>query len=233
MMSAETNEIQRLLREMANFIALYETIEEKIVARESAIENKILLTEKVVNHQLNIINASLADFEGLMTEAGATRWETTAQNILNQGQAHLAILRAISNDVSKTLQENINQLHQASIQANDNISFATKTFRTDEFKQTTTESCHKIKTAANSAIRTLVSLVRNFHWKNITMLFTLTLMVITTTGLYINAEWPWEIHQDVVNERKAGKILLNAWPYLNAAQQQNINNIAKRHGLAF
>lgn len=232
-MRAETNEIQHLLREMANFIALYETIEAKIMARESAIENKILLTEKVVTHQLDIINASLADFKGLMTEAGATRWETTAQNILNQGQTHLAILRAISNDASKTLQENINQLHQASIQANDKMTFASKTFRTDEFKQITTESCNKIKTAANTAIRTVVNLIKNFHWKNIAMIFTLTLLVIFTTGLYINAEWPWEIHQDVVNERKAGKILLNAWPYLNSAEQQHINNIAKRHGLAF
>jgi hypothetical protein len=41
-------------------------------------------------------------------------------------------------------------------------------------------------------------------------------------GLYTNNEYPWEMHQQALNERDAGKILLNAWPTLTYHEKNKI-----------
>ena len=42
--------------------------------------------------------------------------------------------------------------------------------------------------------------------------------------LYLNGELPWEMHHKAINERHAGKVLLQAWPNLTLEEKTKILN---------
>ena len=48
------------------------------------------------------------------------------------------------------------------------------------------------------------------------------------TGLYLDDEWPWEAHSEVVQQRNLALSVEKTWPILSLADQQNIlKNIVK------
>lgn len=215
-------QMRRVFREMADFIALYETIDEKLTAREIALENKIATSEKALLEQLGQIKAVFKDFQSIMTEAGAARWRIAAENALNEGKQHLDNLTALGTNIAESIKTGCENLNQITSQSVTKINLATCTFRAEEFKNSAYQGTELIKNASIGQINRVVDLVKWFHWKNLTMAFVLSLFVVFISGLYVGDEWPWELHSQAVKERTAGKTLLNAWPHLTLAQQQEI-----------
>lgn len=224
-----TTERRLLLHEMADFTALYETVEDKLISREAALEEKIIANEVLLAEQLAKIQEVFAEFQAIMTEAGAARWRLAAENAQREGAAHLQSLQEVSNSIVQTVKEGCEQLGQTTTQTIAGITQATQSLPIEGFKQTVSQGCDRINTTATSAIEKISELIRYFHWKNLAIVFAVTLFVIFLTGLYDNDEWPWEIHAQAVKERVAGKVLIAAWPHLNFADQQDIVNASKKN----
>ena len=74
---------------------------------------------------------------------------------------------------------------------------------------------------------------KRFWLHNLSMIFTVTLLASMMMGLYLNDEWPWEYHNDVVQERQIANAVLQAWPNLSKRDRQlilkNIQLPAKCH----
>ncbi len=220
--------MRALLREIADFIALYETIEEKLVKRGNDLKEKINAAEQQLIHQLTQIQALLVNFQAVMTEAGAARWRIAAKTAKNEAETYVQLLHKTCLEISTALNNGSDQLKQSANQALTSISELAHLFPVSDFKQVTEQSCAQLKTTAISSIQNIGSLAKNFYRKNIIMAVTLTLFIVFLSGLYLNDEWPWEIHQQVVKERIAGQTLLAAWPQLTPAEQQDIMNAAKK-----
>lgn len=227
--SSISTELQtkQLLHEMANFVALYETLEDKLITRETALEDKLLANETLLAKQLIQIKSAFAEFQAIMTEAGAARWRIAAENALREGQSHLQALEETSVNVAQSIKEGCEQLDQATAQTIAGITEATKVLPIKEFTQLIEQGNTQLKTTATATLEKTTDLIRWFHWKNLAMILALSVFVIFITGLYSNDEWPWEIHQQVVKERGAGRALIAAWPQLTPAEQQDIVNLAK------
>jgi len=218
-----------MLREMADFIALYETIEEKLIAREIALEGKLVTGEKLLSEQLTKIKSSFSSFQAIMTEAGAARWRIAAESALREGKEHLSALQETSTDIIQAFKEGSEQLEKVANSAISGITEATGSFSAIDFTNTATKGCEQIKEASSSGIKRTTKLIKLFHVKNLFMCLVLTIFVIFLTGLYVNDEWPWEIHSQAAKERNAGQTLLAAWSYLTPAEQQNIIAASKKN----
>jgi hypothetical protein len=214
--------MRKLLREMADFVALYETLEEKLQEREKALEEKLIASEIRLNQQLVNIKNSLKDFEAIMTEAGAARWRLTAEKALKEGRTYMQALHTTSDEVTSTLKQGCEHLEHIASQTMAGVTKATNALPVEDFKRIAMEGSQQIKNATQSAVKNIAQLTQWFHWKNLTMAFAMTIFIIFITNLYVNDEWPWETHSFVAKERKAGHALLSAWPHLTANQQQKI-----------
>lgn len=221
-------QMRTILREMADFIALYETIEEKLVAREAALEEKLLMGEKLIAEQLAKIKTSFTSFQAIMSDSGAARWRIAAESALREGAEHIKVLQDSSFEVSQAFKEGYDRLEKITNTAVKNITDATNTFRAADFKEAAIEGSGQIKEISNTGIKRITKLIQTFHFKSFVASLFLTVFVVFLTGLYMNNEWPWEIHRQAAKERNAGQTLLAAWPRLTIAEQQNIINASKK-----
>lgn len=215
-------QMRSLLREMADFIALYETLEEKLKAREKSLEEKLIASEIRLNQQLINIKNALKDFEEIMTEAGAARWRLMAEKALKEGNTYMEALQNTSTEVAHAIKAGCAELEQTASQTIASVAKAARSLPVEDFKRIAIEGSQQIKNSTIFAMKNIAKLTQWFHWKNLSMAFGMTILIIFITNLYVNDEWPWETHSFVAKERKAGHALLNAWPHLTLNQQQKI-----------
>jgi hypothetical protein len=222
------DQTHQLLREIANFIALYETIEEKLTAKEIALEEKLIFAEKKLAEQLIYIRNSFAEFQAIMTEAGAARWRIAAENALREGKQHLKVLQDTTSEVTQALKQSSTELEKTTERTVSGISEAAHSFQAAEFTEAANRGCAQVKDATTSGLKQIYNIIKTIHIKNLGLSLAATLFAIAITGLYVNDEWPWEIHSQVAKERSAGITLISAWPHLNPTEQQDIINGSKQ-----
>jgi len=228
-MSSIEEQFHTILREVADFNAIYETLQEKLKARESALEQKLTSAGQHLSSQLAEIQRALESFAGFMTEEGAARNRMSIKHASDETQAGLHALKATCDDIKKAVEDTEARLEHTVNQTLTHVTEITQSFPAAEFKQVAQQSCNDIKTATHGAIKQMAGHIKLFHRKNLVMAFVLTLFMAFILGLYLNGEWPWEIHQQVLKERSAGRALLTAWPKLTPSEQQAIINAANRN----
>lgn len=225
----ETEHLKNILHRMAEFIALYEAAEQKISAREKALEQQIEANEKFLNEQLNKINENVIRLKEIMTETGAARWRVAAEQALIDGQNHLNQLSNLNDEINQQLLQNCQHLEQISTRVNEGVNQAFNAFQPKEFIEVAKESTQLIQEASNTAVGRLIALSQRFYWRGALLALVVTLVVILFFGLYINNEWPWERHADVIKERQAGQILLKAWSHLSKNEQDYILEVSNNN----
>jgi hypothetical protein len=109
------------------------------------------------------------------------------------------------------------------------VSKALGNIHPHEFQELIDQCGEEIKTVSHSATRTMSNVSQWFHWKNLTIVFFLSLLVTLSVGLYTNAEWPWEMHSTVIKQRNAGQALINAWDQLSQNDQERLENNMINH----
>ncbi len=230
MMDTSTEEqFHVILREVADFNAIYETLQEKLRAREFALEQKLAAAGQQLTTQLTEIQRSLEIFANFMTEEGAARSRMAIKQAKEETEAGLKNLRTSCEEIKHTLEQTQGRLDHTVTQTLTHVAEIAQSFPSTEFKQVTQQSCDEIKITSIATIKKISSHMRLFHRKNMAMALVLTLFMALILGLYLNGEWPWELHQQVVKERTAGRALLTAWPKLTSAEQQAIISAANRN----
>lgn len=214
--------LRQVLNRMADFIALFETTEEKMRDREQTLQNNMTSCERFVNSQLEKVQTVIRDFQSIMTETGAARWRVAAEGALKEGKDHLKEIQKVTNEFLGQTRDTCERLDRATSYTVKSISQAVSTFDPEEIRQLTNESTAQIKQSCNSTLQRVTNIIRWFHWKNLGMVLTMTLIVTMVTGLYLNDEWPWETHYQVKQQRTLAKAVTVAWPELTASDKNNI-----------
>jgi hypothetical protein len=80
------------------------------------------------------------------------------------------------------------------------------------------------KTAQNVLLKNEKS-ANKYQWQLIVLPLLTTLLTAFALGLYMSDEYPWEIHQQALNERGAGVVLMKAWPILSQQEKNKILSI--------
>jgi len=227
-MSRPPTEIEQ---QVAELIASYEIAMERLVSREKKIEENVELSEHFLNEQLDKINALMADLREVMTEAGAARMRLSIQEALKMGNLQVQEIKRIGEETRTMMRDSCQRFERTSLSTIKNVNEAINAVNLDELKKFVENSYAQIKSHSADAISKISSIFRGFQWKNLIFALSLSLMTSVIIGLYLNAEWPWEIHQTIVKERTAGKAVMNAWPHLSKTDQayleQKILKISK------
>ena len=215
-------QMRNVLGKMADFIALFETAEDRMSARAKVIEERQLSNERLFNQRLNEIERVLDDVRGVMTEVGAARLRLMTENIVAEGKKHLDELEGLSKEYVAFTKETCDRLDKATTFTVKGVTQAITAFNPEEIRRLSQEASSQIKSSCTNSMRRITEIMKWFQIKNIGVIFFVTLFVTMITGLYINDEWPWEAHQSVVQQRNLAVAVANDWQQLSPNDQQRI-----------
>jgi len=207
-------------QQVSELVASYEIAMARLNAREKSLDEHFEISEHFLNEQIEKVNALMADLREVMTEAGAARMRLSMQEALKLGETQLITLKKLNEETESLMADSCTRFEKTSNATVRNVNEAINAFKIDDFKHFIEESYEQVKTNSVHTVEEVSKILRWFHWKNLSLALGLSLVVAVVIGLYINAEWPWEIHQSVVKERAAGKALMNAWPHLGKQDQE-------------
>lgn len=218
----EITQLRNVLYKFGDFIALFERAQEKLALWSKLIEEKQLTHERIVKERISELHQLLDDMRGIMSEAGAARWRVAAEEALKTGQDHLSTLKQVNEEYLQYSKQSCDRLDQATAWSVKEIAKVISAFDLKQLQILTSESCHEIKKTSRIAIANIASVMKWFQWKNVGIVFSITLTAMMINGLYLNDEWPWETHKQVVAQRRLAVAVVTAWPELSRADQQCI-----------
>lgn len=228
----DTNELESIrnnVHKIAEFVALFETAEEKLKERESALEERLANSEFHINEQLLQIKSVLAEFQSIMTEAGAARWRVSAEKISYESEQHLKNIRYATDEFIRCTDESYQKLNTATDYTVKGLSKAIHSFRMDDFQKVANTSVETVSHACEASLNKVNQVIRWFHWRNMALVLSVTIVVTMITGLYLNDEWPWQSHQQIMQQRQLAIAVESAWPHLSLTDQQEILHSATQN----
>lgn len=171
--------------------------------------------------QAHLENASMAaDTPNPQEDAFLDGLKNTEQQLLRQIHGHRA-------EITRITQHAITQINQTTSHAISSIEEKLSTF--------TPPSIHQIKPMLHEtlfeSLNTPNETESNVHdrvssskrtWRSISVALLTTVVSVFIFSIYANGEYPWEMRQQAMNERDAGRVLLNAWPSLTLEEKNKI-----------
>lgn len=215
-------QLQSVLRRLAEFTAMFEVADKKLREREDALEQRVVRSEKLIRNQLDALKSVMNSFQEIMTEAGAARWRLAAEKALAQGREQVSALGSMQQEIKETLETSCARLDQAVTFAIKGVGDVVETVRISDFKQLAQTTSYRIEEVVSDCVRRFRRVAKWFHWKNLALVLAVTLVSAVIMGLYIDDEWPWQAHQQILQQRMAGQMLLQAWPHLSLIEKQDI-----------
>ncbi len=221
--------VKELLNRTGEFIAYFELAESKMISWRQEIE----MQATHIQHQSGLLIQELYSIQSQLSEIGVADFRATAEKALTQGKLNLDCLERSClqfTDHLQTNQEQIRTLTNDSIEKIDkhinqtthNIATQLAKYDAQHFKRIAIESCDHVEQVANNAIAKSNKLIHLLKLRLGLFSVILTLFTAFIIALYMNDESPWEIHNQAMNERQAGKMLLKAWPNLSQLEKEKI-----------
>jgi hypothetical protein len=217
-----SEQLKMLTHRMSEFIALYEMAETKIRDREKKLKAQLTEQERSLEAQLTRINQSIEEITSVMTEVGVARWRVSAETAMREGEAHLQALQNSIETFRQLSDETCQRLDQATAFTVKGVADAVSSFRATDFRQLTEDSCSRVERTTITAVKNIARVTRWFYWKKLLLVFCFSLLVAMIFGMYVNGEWPWQTHNQVMQQRLFGTAVLNNWNQLSPADQQLI-----------
>ncbi len=218
-----------IVTHMADFMALYEAAEDRLSKREETMLKRFQEYEHCINEYINSIHGSLHEFEQVLTQAGVSRWRLAAESALKEGREHADKITASTEEFRQLASDTCERLDRATSYTVKGVSEAVSSFRVADFRELTEECVDKVSGVSNKAVRNISRVTKWFYWRKLAMVFSFTLIVAVVMGLYINDEWPWERHKEVVLERNVGAAAIQSWQQLSSADKQVILGHERDH----
>ncbi len=189
---------------------------------EKAIDEKLTTAEQMLDKQLQQVQQVIAQFNRTLQSFAQQEWQQTIALVSAEAKQQTILLQETSTELKKTTQAVHARVERTTQQITKNITNTLQGLRVGELQQLVDDSITAVKTFAQTTTTKVENIVKWFHWKNLGLVFLLSLVVTLLVSLYIDDEWPWEAHQTVVKQRLAGQAVLSAWPQLTQLDKQQI-----------
>lgn len=227
--------IKELLRHTGEFIAYFELAESKMIEWRHEIELQIKSQQQRDEQQLQKLHNELEALQEVLTQAGLARFRLSAAEILEQSEEHVNVfknmcqkiikdLNAYQADFNGILTANLGQIDKHTTLSLNKIDQKLAKYDAEQFHRIATKSCEMVEKAATDAIFKSATLLKKYQWRTAALAVLTTILTTFGIGLYVSNEMPWEIHQQAMNEREAGKVLIKAWPSLSHQEKAKILN---------
>ena len=240
--SVETDDVVRmreLLRQTSEFVACFELAESKMLEWQLTLESRQNAQEKHFSQQYQQISALLESLQAGLSQMGLARLRMAADEALAKGEHCVDSLRQTGEQITDRLDVHEQALEMLTQEAMSRIALqaqegllrvdnAFAQYDAGQFARVASESCEQVERVALHAVRRSEQLFRSFQWRMAAIALMTALATTVTIGLYVSNELPWESHRVAVNERLAGKALLQVWPRLTDAEKSRILQRAQK-----
>lgn len=218
--SDELERIKALLKHTGEFIAYFELADSKMVHWREEIEHEMHQQHHRIEQQIQQLQHGINQLDEALTQAGIARLRLGLEQALHEGKNHLQEIQRASNAFQTQSTLILNRLQEQVGQQLDLLHLEIQN-SIEHLKLATQISEPVVLEQSSDANRALSS----YSWQH--ALISVACSIITAVGLalYISGELPWESHKHAQAERKAGKILLRAWPALTQDERERIVKI--------
>ncbi len=145
-----------------------------------------------------------------------------SEKLSQESKQELKNLEALYLKTKSTIAAQCVQLNKASMSTVKNVSQLISAVRKNQLSKITEEKYHELQRQRTFNMHKLQKIMASLYWKNILTTLIVTFVVTSVISLYVDNVWPWQAHNQIVKQREAGKILLDAWPQLPHTDQEMI-----------
>lgn len=219
-------DINIIAQKIADLHIGIETHERAEKEKQNQFQQMLSRQETMLNEKLNTIKADINHFRSLMSRAGLSEWRQESEKFAQQTSHELQTLSNTYQQVRTSVLQGCESLQHASMNTVKHVAKLVSSFRSNDFKRITDKHTDDLKEISQANLTQVEQTVHQFHWKNLTMVVIITLIVSFLMSVYIGDQLPWQMHKQVIREREAGKALVNDWTKLSQADQKTIINDA-------
>lgn len=230
--------LKQLIDLAGEFAAYIELAAEKMMAWRLEITDQANLLKELSTQ----LNTKLNSANELLSQAGTESFRQVAERALNQGESNLINIEKICSQFSKKMEQQQDQLKtltqqciekidKHSSQSAHQLALQLAKYDVQHFNRIANESCDHIEKVAHNAVNKSNKMLKLFQVR--TGIFTALTTIITSFILvyYLGDEAPWEMHRQALNERQAGKLLLQSWSNLTESEKSKIlNHLSSQNG---
>lgn len=225
--------LKELLARTTEFIAYFELVEAKMREWQQTIVQEKQTHIQQHQEQTLSLRQELDALHQLLSQTGMDRFRQSIKALLEQGEQQLKSLQEKGEQLVEHMNQQLEHFNQFTRQNIEKIEqhtsdaiarFDTKLSQYDmsELHRIADESCLHIERFAQEAVGKSNYLLKSFQWRFLLVAIITTLLTTFVIGLYVSDEMPWETHQQAMGERKAGRLLLQAWPHLSHQEKIKI-----------
>lgn len=218
--SDELERIKSLLKHTGEFIAYFELADSKMVHWREEIEHEVHQQHHRIEQQIQQVQHAINQLDEALTQAGIARLRLGLEQALHEGKNHLQEIQRAGSAFQTQSKLILNRLQEQSEHHLLALRHDIQNY-TDQFKNNQTDlQAPILEDPSHKQAKPSV-----YSWFNAAVSIACSVLSAIGLALYINGELPWESHKHAQAERKAGKILLRAWPVLTQDERERIVNI--------
>lgn len=225
--------LNTLLNQTETFLTRFDRAEKKMNTWRDEITQQTTYQQEQLHH----LKAEIDRVENILSELYNGKFQGTTEETTHHENEYLdrlkhteqQLLRQIHGhraELTRITQHAITQINQATTQAvgivESKLSAHFPTSTSSIMPLPTETVFENVFQSADEQISQKPPISKFHEWRSVTLTLVTTLLTAVIFGMYTNNEYPWEMHQQAISERDAGKALLNAWPSLTQDEKIKI-----------
>jgi len=213
-------------QQIADFVAKAEFDRQQMQKANDNVYQRLQEKSQEISQQLKSIASEAGHFKALMSRVGAAEFHRVTEKLLHEGKQEIETIQTLYHQTHQAVAHQCEQMNKASMNTIKHVSQLLSSAKHSNMHKLTEDKTHELQDECKKNLSAVERTARSFHWKNLCMSVILSLVVATIVSLYIDDEWPWQSHEQVVKQRQAGKVLLNSWKTLSPADKEVISTYA-------
>ncbi len=202
-----------LSQKISGFIAKAESDHQTFESHDFShhFEEKESRLNKILNH----ISDEITHLKECMTPAANKQWHKNTQQILQDNQNEMISINSLCHETHTHITAQCDRLNQATMSTVKNAAQFFVSVKNNSLQKLADNKYQELEKTCEKNLSRVKNTVRSLGWKNLATTFCLSILVSIIVSLYINNESPWAAHNQVVQQRDAGKALLASWTHLS------------------
>jgi hypothetical protein len=222
---------------LAQQLSIFENHFEALHQKMTLWEQSLAGFQKEQIHDLSTYHQTVIDqlheiahsIDHLKSQLNTPQLEDKRHHLIEKHDKIQAHIETLESEIEELSKKTIDHIHMTATRTIECIDHHLNDYDPQQLKRIAHESYENIANQANETIKLGHHILNVFQIRQIMVAIIIAFSSTVITGLYMNDELPWEHHQKIHDERKAGQLLLHAWPQLTKEERLKIIGKSDAH----
>lgn len=210
-----------LSQKIASFITKAEYDQQALALDNADFTRYLDEKESHLNHTFSHISDEIAELKERMSHSSNIQWRRHTEQLLHENKKEMTSLGAFYHEAHSHILAQCDRLNQATMSTVKSAAQFFVSIKNNSLQKLAETKSQELEKTCEKNLSRVKRTVQSLRWKNLLTAFCLSLIVSFIVSLYIDNKSPWLAHEQVLQQREAGKVLLASWQHLS----QNDQNI--------